>query len=67
MFHARKRYAGFRFIATDADWSAGAGAEVRGPIGGLLLLLTGRAAGLATLSGPGADALRTAPRAGTTP
>lgn len=57
MFHARKRYAGYRFVATDAAWSAGDGAEVRGPIGGLLLLLTGRAAGLATLSGPGTTSL----------
>lgn len=64
MFHARKRHAGYRFVATDASWSAGEGAEVAGPIGGLLLLLTGRPAGLATLSGPGADALRTARRAG---
>lgn len=66
MFHARKRYAGYRFVATDAAWSAGEGAEVSGPIGGLLLLLTGRTAGLTTLSGAGADTLRTAPRAGTT-
>jgi uncharacterized protein (TIGR03083 family) len=58
MFHARKRFAGFRFVATDAVWVAGAGQEVTGPIGALLLLLTGRSAGLAQLSGPGADALR---------
>ena len=65
MFHARKRYAGYRFGATDAAWSAGAGVEVRGPISGLLLLLTGRTAGWATLSGPGADDLRATPPAGT--
>ena len=28
MFHARKRYPGYRFVATDADWSVGEGAEV---------------------------------------
>ncbi len=32
-----------RLVATDIDWTRGAGEEeVRGPIGGLLLLLTGR-------------------------
>ena len=58
MFHARKSFAGYRFVATDAAWIAGTGAEVTGPIGALLLLLTGRSAGLARLSGPGADALQ---------
>ena len=38
MFQARKRYSGYRFVATDADWSV---AEVAGPVGGLPLL-TGR-------------------------
>ena len=60
MFHARRRYSGYRFVATDADWSAGQGAEVTGPISSILLLLTGRTAGLARLSGPGADTLQTA-------
>jgi uncharacterized protein (TIGR03083 family) len=57
MFHTRRRFSGYRFVATDADWSAGQGALVTGPISGLLLLLTGRPAGLAMLSGPGAQAL----------
>ena len=65
MFHARKRYPGYRFVATDADWSVGEGAEVAGPVGGLLLLLTGRPAGLTNLSGPGADAIRTRHRTAT--
>jgi uncharacterized protein (TIGR03083 family) len=60
MFHARRRLSGYRLVATDADFSAGQGAVVTGPISGLLLLLTGRAAGLATLSGPGAQALQAA-------
>ena len=60
MFHARWRFSGYRFVATDVDWSAGQGALVTGPISGLLMLLTGRPAGLATLSGPGAQALQTA-------
>jgi uncharacterized protein (TIGR03083 family) len=50
-YGARKRFAGLRFVATDVDWSAGEGAEVRGPSGELLLLLTGRSA---DLGGPGA-------------
>lgn len=61
MFHARRRFAGHRFVATDTEWSAGEGQEVTGPVGAILLLLTGRRAGLASLTGPGAAALRAAP------
>jgi hypothetical protein len=60
MFHARRRFTGYRFLATDTDWTAGHGAEVTAPISGLLLLLTGRTAGLTSLSGSGAQALQTA-------
>lgn len=60
MFHARRRFAGYRFVATDVEWSAGQGREVTGPIGAILLVLTGRRAGLDRLTGPGADALRAA-------
>lgn len=53
-FWARRRLRGLRLLATDVDWSAGEGAEVRGPIQALLLLLTGRTeAALPALSGPG--------------
>ncbi|MDT0386354.1 maleylpyruvate isomerase family mycothiol-dependent enzyme [Streptomyces dubilierae] len=31
-----------RLVATDIDWTRGAGPEIRGPVGALLLLLTGR-------------------------
>ena len=48
----------FRLIATDATWCEGVGPEVRGPIGSILLLLTGRLAALPQLTGPGADELR---------
>ncbi|WP_327003305.1 maleylpyruvate isomerase family mycothiol-dependent enzyme [Dactylosporangium sp. NBC_01737] len=42
-FWARRRLRDVRLVATDADWTAGTGgAEVRGPIDALLLLLTGR-------------------------
>jgi hypothetical protein len=51
---ARRRLRGVRLLATDADWSAGAGVELQGPIRMLLLLLTGRTAtALPHLSGPG--------------
>ena len=46
-FWARRRLRNVRLIATDADWTAGAGTEVSGPIAALLLLLTGRTAAAA--------------------
>ena len=53
-FWARRRLRGVRLVATDTDWSVGAGIELRGPIAMLLLLLTGRiATALPHLSGPG--------------
>lgn len=51
-----KRFGGLRFVATDAGWSAGGGQrEIRGPVGDVLLLATGRTAGLAGLTGPGVE------------
>lgn len=48
-----KRFAGIRFEATDVDWARGEGAhELRGPAGELLLVATGRPAGLAGVIGP---------------
>lgn len=41
-----------RFTATDIEWSAGDGPEFRGPIVAILLVLTGRKAGLSQLVGP---------------
>jgi uncharacterized protein (TIGR03083 family) len=62
-FSPRRRLRGLELVATDADWRAGAGARVDGPIGALLLLLTARtAAALPRLDGPGADRLRGALR-----
>lgn len=57
-FHARKRLAGLRITASDVNWSVGDGPEVSGPIDAIVLLVTGRPAGLARLTGAGADALR---------
>jgi uncharacterized protein (TIGR03083 family) len=54
MFHARRKLAGYRLVAGDILWAAGQGHEICGPIGALLLLLTGRPAALPQLSGPGA-------------
>ncbi|TDD96711.1 maleylpyruvate isomerase family mycothiol-dependent enzyme [Actinomadura rubrisoli] len=53
-YGTEKRFAGLRFVASDADWSAGDGPlEVRGPAGDLLLLSTGRRIGLDELTGDG--------------
>jgi uncharacterized protein (TIGR03083 family) len=41
-FKARKRLAGVRVVATDIEWAAGEGEELRGPIALLLQLLSGR-------------------------
>lgn len=57
---ARLPLDGYRLTATDADWTRGQGPEIAGPIGALLLLLTGRRAALEQLTGEGADALRNA-------
>ncbi len=45
-FFPARRLRGHRLVATDADWARGSGTEVRGPAGALLLLSTGRPAGL---------------------
>jgi len=56
-FRAQRRLHGFTFAATDTDWSAGRGPLVEGPMGAILLLLTGRSAALSQLGGPGLDEL----------
>jgi hypothetical protein len=50
---AKKRIAGLRLEATDADWSTGEGPLVRGPLLSLVLAMTGRSVALADLDGPG--------------
>jgi uncharacterized protein (TIGR03083 family) len=60
-YGARKRFRGLRLIATDADWAAGTGSEeLRATAGDLLLLATGRPAGLTTATGPAASRLAAA-------
>jgi uncharacterized protein (TIGR03083 family) len=64
-FRARSRLRGFELSATDAPWRVGAGVRVDGPISALLLLVSGRPAGLPDLTGPGvprlADTFRPGP------
>ncbi|MBN9110353.1 MAG: maleylpyruvate isomerase family mycothiol-dependent enzyme [Pseudonocardia sp.] len=60
-----KRLAGVRLMSTDSAWTRGDGAEVRGADVDLLLVASGRAAGLAGLEGPGVEVL--AARLGVTP
>ncbi len=48
-----KRARGLRLRATDVDWAAGDGPEIRGPAEALIMALAGRSAALADLDGPG--------------
>ena len=57
-FFPARRLRGLRLVADDVDWTRGTGAELRGPVLSLLLLSTGRTAGLAELGGPGLDTAR---------
>ena len=50
---AGRRIRGLRLRATDVDWAHGRGPEVTGPGEALLMAMSGRAAALADLSGPG--------------
>lgn len=57
-YGSEKRLRGVRLLAIDADWSAGTGTEeVSGPLSDLLLVATGRVAGLAGLTGKGVERL----------
>ncbi len=49
----KKRIAGLRLRATDADWSTGDGPQVTGPAISLLLAMAGRAEAVRDLSGDG--------------
>lgn len=62
-FAVRRRLAGYRLVADDADLVLGDGAPVHGPAAAVLLLVTGRtAAALEQLEGDGARELAAAPR-----
>ena len=58
-FPGPQLFQGIRAIATDADWSAGDGLEVAGPLEALVLTLVGRFADLEQLQGDGMATLRT--------
>ena len=47
------RARGVRLVATDIEWAAGRGPEVRGPGEALLMAMAARTAALADLQGPG--------------
>ena len=57
-FGARKRFANIHLIAADAGWQFGTGLGLQGPVTALLLLATGRPAGLAEVDGAGLDTVR---------
>ena len=52
-FTPRRRLAGLSFEATDLDWHWGTGPVVAGPAEALMMVMTGRAAALGDLDGPG--------------
>jgi uncharacterized protein (TIGR03083 family) len=58
---AKKRIAGLKLQATDADWSHGDGPVVSGPIVSLVMAMTGRQAALDDLAGEGVATLRGRP------
>jgi uncharacterized protein (TIGR03083 family) len=57
-FPGPKLFQGIRAIATDADWSAGDGLDVTGPIETLVLTLAGRFVALDQLQGDGTTTLK---------
>lgn len=55
---AKQRIKGVRLEATDADWSHGDGAIVRGPLEALVMTMGGRTRALDDLEGEGMETLR---------
>lgn len=51
--NGKRRSAGLKLVATDIDWSAGEGPEVRGPAMSLVLSMVGRHDALVDCTGPG--------------
>jgi hypothetical protein len=54
----KRRSAGLNLVASDVEWAAGDGPEVKGPLIAIVLAITGRRADLDDLSGPGVETLR---------
>jgi uncharacterized protein (TIGR03083 family) len=57
----KKRIAGLRLSATDADWAHGDGPEVSGPIVSLVMAMAGRRTLSEDLTGDGVSTLRSRP------
>jgi uncharacterized protein (TIGR03083 family) len=57
LLHGKQRSAGLTLRATDVEWTAGDGPEVRGPIASIILAITGRGAAMEDLSGDGVTTL----------
>jgi len=57
-FPGAKLFQGLRVTAGDADWKAGDGPEVVGPIEALVLTLSGRFVALEELRGDGVTTMR---------
>jgi len=57
MLGGPKRLDGLELVATDVSWLSGEGPEVRGSASDLLLVATGRRAGLTGLTGSGVELL----------
>ena len=67
-FYPQRRLAGLRLVATDGGWAVGDGPEIRGTVGDLLLVLTGRGgAALEDLDGDGLPQLRNRLQVATSP
>lgn len=54
---AKRRIEGVTLRASDADWSTGTGPDVAGPMLAIVMAMTGRAAALPQLTGPGTQTL----------
>jgi uncharacterized protein (TIGR03083 family) len=54
---SRKLAHGLHLVAIDSDWSAGNGAETRGPSEAILMSINGRGGAIDELAGPGAGIL----------
>jgi uncharacterized protein (TIGR03083 family) len=52
------RWDGLALAATDVDWSYGSGPKVQGPAEALMLVMSGRRAGLSDLDGDGVPVLK---------
>jgi uncharacterized protein (TIGR03083 family) len=52
-----RRASGLRLIATNAEWAAGTGPEVRGPLEAIMMAICGRSAALQDLTGTGVELL----------